>query len=75
MKKKNKYYLTEKQLGVIYHYGEMFRQNADSIQELCSEEKPDIEYGFDLGKMHSHLMDCYDAMRDLHNSIENQKLK
>ena len=73
--KDKKYYLTEKQLAIIYHYGCMFRQNADGLKEICSVEKPYIEYGFDLGKIHSHLMDCNDAMRELHNSIENQKIK
>ena len=73
--KDKKYYLTRKQLGTIYHYTLMFKQNADTINELYIKEEPDVTYAFHFGRMHAHLMDCYMAMVELHDSIETQKIK
>ena len=69
----NKYLITQEQLETIEHYRNMFELNADYILELCSGEKDDITYGFELGKMHSHLKDCYCKMIELENSIRSQK--
>jgi hypothetical protein len=69
----NKYLITQEQLETIEHYRNMFELNADYILDLCSGEKDDITYGFELGKIHSHLRDCYDKMIKLENLIRSQK--
>lgn len=69
-----KYFITQEQLENIEHYKRMFELNADYIKDLCNGEKDDIVYGFELGRMHSHLRDCFMNMMDLENEIRNQKI-
>ena len=71
---KNKIYITNKQLEDIEHYQRMFRLNSETIQSLCSEEQDDVVYGFELGKIYSHLEECFMDMVTLTNDIrENNK--
>ena len=72
--KKGNYYVTQEQLRTIEHYKEMFDTNADFIKQLCISEKDDIVYGFELGKIHSHLRECYLNMGQLEEEIRNNKL-
>jgi hypothetical protein len=58
----------------IEHYKRMFELNADLVKNLCNSEKDDIVYGFELGKMHSHLRDCFIEMMELENEIKSQKV-
>mgnify|MGYP000913754465 CR=1 FL=1 len=69
----NKYLITQEQLETIEHCSRMFELNADLILDLCSEEKDAITYGFELGKIHSHLRDCFTKMIELEQSIRSQK--
>ncbi len=69
-----KYLITQKQLEQIEHYQRMFELNADLVRDLCNSEKDDIVYGFELGKMHSHLRDCFMGMMELESEIRNQKV-
>ena len=69
-----KYLITQEQLEQIEHYERMFELNANLVRDLCNSEKDDIVYGFELGKMHSHLRDCFIEMMDLENEIINQKV-
>jgi hypothetical protein len=66
------YYITQEQLELIEHYKRMFELNAETIQELCNSEKDDIVYGFELGKIHSHLRDCFVDMMNLEDEIRKQ---
>jgi hypothetical protein len=68
------YLITQEQLEQIEHYKRMFELNAELIQELCHNEKDDIVYGFELGKMHSHLRQCFIDMMELEDEIRNQPL-
>lgn len=68
-----KYLITQEQLELIEHYKRMFELNAETVQQLCNSEKDDIVYGFELGKMHSHLRDCFTEMMELESEIRNQK--
>ena len=69
-----KYLITQEQLEQIEHYERMFELNANLVRDLCNSEKDDIVYGFELGKMHSRLRDCFIEMMDLVNEIRNQKV-
>ena len=69
-----KYLITQEQLEQIEHYERMFELNANLVRDLCNSEKDDIVYGFELGKMHSHLRDCFIEMMDLVNEIRNTKV-
>ena len=66
---KDKINITAEQLETIEHYQRMFRLNSETIQELCSEEQDDVVYGFELGKMHSHLEECFIGMMKLTDDI------
>ena len=66
------YLITQEQLEQIEHYQRMFELNAELVQELCHSEKDDIVYGFSLGKIHSHLRQCYLEMMELEIDIKNQ---
>jgi len=69
-----KYLITQEQLEQIEHYKRMFELNADLVRDLCNSEKDDIVYGFELGKMHSHLRNCFMEMMELESEIRNQKI-
>jgi hypothetical protein len=71
---KTKYTITVEQLETLDHYKRMFEMEADRIKGLCSSEKDDIVYGFELGEMHSHLRECFLRMSDLSESIKNNKI-
>lgn len=68
------YYITKKQLDSIEHYKNMFKFEANNVKELCSEERFDIVYGFELGKIYNHLIDCFTNMMTLESEISEQKL-
>ena len=70
--KNEKYYITQHQLETIEHYKRMFELNAETIQQLCDSEKDDVVYGFELGKIHSHLRDCFVNMIELEDEIKQQ---
>lgn len=53
----------------------MFELNADTIRQLCSSEKDDVVYGFELGSIHSHLRDCFIKMYDLEGEIRKQTIE
>lgn len=67
-----KYLITEDQLEQIEHYKRMFELNAELVKDLCTGEKDDIVYGFELGKMHSHLRECFIEMMNLEHEIKSQ---
>jgi hypothetical protein len=69
-----KYLITQEQLEQIEHYKRMFELNANLVRDVCNSEKDDIVYGFELGKMYSHLRDCFMEMMELENEIRNQKV-
>ncbi len=50
-----KYSITEDQLHEIEHYKDMFEYHAELIRNLCNDEKSDIVYGFELGKIYNQL--------------------
>jgi len=66
------YLVTQEQLEKIEHYKRMFEVNAEIVQELCSSERDDIVYGFNLGKLHSHLRQCFIEMMELEHEIKDQ---
>lgn len=68
-----KYIITQEQLEKIEHYKRMFEMNADLVRELCEAEKDDVVYGFELGKMYSHLRECFIEMDELGSEIRNQE--
>jgi hypothetical protein len=70
----NRYYITKEQIRFIEHYQQMFDRVAKNIRELCSEEHSEIEWGFELGKIHSTLGDQYLSMLSTVTSIKNQEI-
>ena len=72
---KKDYYISQKQLELLEHYKRMFNLNADYIYDLCNSEKDDVVYGFELGKIHSHLKECFVDMMELEGKIREQKIK
>lgn len=67
-----KYLITHEQLEQIEHFKRMFEMNAELVEKLGNSEKDDIVYGFELGKMYSHLRDCFVDMMELESEIRNQ---
>lgn len=63
------YLITEEQLEKLGDFERMIEVNAEIIQVLCNEEKDDIVYGFELGKIHSELRQCFIDMIDLQSEI------
>ncbi len=69
------FYLTEEQIQKMEHFERMFEYNADKINDLCGDESPDIVYGFELGKIHSHLIKCFDEMETFIIDIKKQTIE
>jgi len=70
----NRYIITEDQFESIEFLKRMFEIDADRIKDLCNSEKSDIEYGFELGQIHSHLRECFKELLVLLPVIESQKI-
>lgn len=68
------YFITQEQLSLIEHYKRMFEMNAELVKNLCSREKDDVVYGFELGQMYAHMRDCFVEMMNLEEEIKKQKL-
>jgi hypothetical protein len=66
------YLITQEQIEKLEHFKKMFEFNAQLVQDLCSGERDDIVYGFELGRMHSHLRQCFIDMMELESEIRNQ---
>ena len=69
-----RYLITEEQLESLEHYKRMFEFNADELKNLCDSEKDEIVYGFELGRMHSHLRQCFIDMMELEDEIRKQQI-
>ena len=68
---KDKINITADQLETIEHYQRMFRLNSETIQRLCSEEQDEVVYGFELGKVYTHLEECFMGMMKLTDEIRS----
>ena len=64
------YLITEEQLEKLEDFKRILNVNLEIISTLCSEEKDDIVYGFELGKIHSELRQCFIDMMDLNSEIK-----
>ena len=51
---------------------QMFRLHADSIKDLCSSEKDDVVYGFQLGETYTYLNKHFIEMMELTDEIRKQ---
>lgn len=77
----NKYFymrnfsINDDQLEIIDHHRRMFEVYSDTINELCSSEKDDIVYGFELGKIHNYMRESFHKMTELYQEIKNQEIK
>lgn len=69
-----KYYLKQEQLFNLQYSQREFDSTSDLIKELCSSEKSDIEYGFQLGVLYKSLREHYLRMSDLLEDIVGQEL-
>ncbi len=71
-KKETKIYITNDQFEQIEHYRRMFEMHGDTIRDLCNGEKDDVVYGYELGKLHSYIRDCFSGMLELEQNIREQ---
>ena len=70
-----KYEITQSQLFQLQHFKRMFEFHAERIEKLCSEEQADIVYGFELGKIHSDLIQHFMNFMELEDEIFEQEIK
>lgn len=68
------YKMTEKQIEDFEHIQSMVNDNAENLRFLCNQERSDIEYGFEIGNIYSHLKKLYTEMDNLITSIYQQPL-
>ena len=69
---KDKLTITHEQFQQYIHYRRMFELNSQVIQDLCSAEQDVVTIGFELGKIHSHLRECFSKMLELEMQINDQ---
>ena len=67
-----KYIITQDQLESIEHFKRMFEYQAETVKDLCNEERDDVVYGFELGKMYSSLRQFFIEMMELESDIKKQ---
>jgi len=68
-----KYTITQEQFEHLEHFQQMFRHHSDSIRELCSTEKDDVVYGFQLGQTYTYLTKHFIEMMELMSEIRETK--
>jgi hypothetical protein len=49
------YLITQEQIEKLEHFKKMFEFNAQLVLDLCSGERDDIVYGFELGRMYKTM--------------------
>lgn len=70
-----KYYITQEQLERIDHFKEMFRYESDNLRDLCSSEKDDVVYGYQMGQTSANLSECHmNLMLLISDEIKKQTL-
>lgn len=69
-----KYYITKEQLRFIDHFERMFDSISVDVKQLCTEEKSDVEIGFELGRIYANLRDQHLHCVGITSDIRNQAL-
>ena len=69
-----KYYITKEQLRFIDHFERMFDRISEDVKQLCTEEKSDVEIGFELGRIYANLRDQHLAAVGITSAIRSQEL-
>ena len=69
-----RYKITQEQFELLQHFKRMFELNAENIKELCSGEKSDIAYGFELGRIYASNRDFFIQSMELEIEIRNQEI-
>lgn len=49
------YRITKEQFNDLRYIKDNLRYFLDDLSGLCATEKPDVVYGFELGKLHTYL--------------------
>ena len=70
----NRYYITKEQLRFIDHFERMFDSISVDVKQLCTEEKSDVELGFELGRIYANLRDQHLHFVGITSDIRNQAL-
>lgn len=65
--------ITQEQLDGLKHYQKMFINQRDELTQLCREERPDINIGFELGRMSKYCGDWAMDLDSIINDIEDQR--
>lgn len=68
-------YITQEQIEDIEHIKRMFNLNAERIEKLCSVERGDIQYGFELGQIYSHLKEMFISTDNLLEELSGQVIE
>ncbi len=68
-----KYYITQIQLFQLQHFKRMFELVSHDIRNLCSEERADVVYGFELGKIHSDLRRHFIDFSEFEDELKEQQ--
>ena len=67
-----KYYITHEQYQLIEYFRDMFLFAAEELKEICESEKPDIRYGFEIGKLYVDLKKWQDDISKMAEEISEQ---
>ena len=67
------YKITKEQLRIIEHNVQMIAMERESINELCKQERADINYGFELGKIYSNMGNMHTDLLFMASEIRNEE--
>ena len=70
-----RYIINQEQLEQLEHFKAMFSMAAEQIQDFCNEERADVVYGFELGRIHSYLRQHFMDFMMLEDEIHKQEIK
>lgn len=71
--KEKEYHISKKQLEELEYIKGVFSSQAENIKELCSAEREDIVYGYELGQIQSTIKTFELDFNDLIKQIKVQK--
>ena len=68
------YTITEEQLDDLKFFCRQFQNHRETLKSICSQERPDIEIGFELGIMNNNFFTYWQDMETLIDEIKNQEI-
>lgn len=68
------YKITKEQLDTLERIREVLMYDRDNINKLCTSQRDEIVYGFELGKLYSSISRVHLELIEITSDISDQEL-